>query len=157
MNVRQAVSRLPPLAYHVLSMILQASDIVACYLTHKSITPLTDYVALGQTPEYTYKPPVSWPVSLNAAAIRALWESDGKIKRKVGLPNRVHLGLLGILLNLDRPGENRGLILDYLAEHGVSTRSVMQCITHCRTLGLMRTVRSRPHAWRKRVRTPVKL
>lgn len=124
-------------------MILQAADIVACYLTHKSLTPLLDYVSVNRQPTYSYKPPISWRVNVTPQVVSALYDAGNTVGR--GLPNRVHLGLLAVLLSLDKPHSNHVVMREYLQDNGIDYPTIKRCINHVRKLGFPRKARSRRH------------
>lgn len=125
----------PPLAY---SMRIPSSQLVGCFLEHHTLNHLFDTLSLNRIPSYRYNPPVSWNVFIPRAAIDIAYEHQNR-----GLPNRVHLGLLALLLCLDWRGDYQRITLDYLQDNGISYDEIKQSINHCRERGILRRVRSR--------------
>lgn len=139
-------------------MHLEASQLVACYLQYKSLQNLLDYHSLNRSPNYDYQPPVSWKVYLSDEVVEKIYSVGNTVGR--GFPNRIQLGLLGLLLWLHRPPSyNRKLMLNYLQDNGISYHEIKRCMDYCTKLGLRRAVGSRRHIgmeWKRRTLAKLK-
>lgn len=122
-------------------MQFQSNDLIDCYIKHRSLVPILDKTLLG----------IPWlGTDLELEPYNCILSSDKILRLMLNSLNNkaLHLGVLALLLRLDKPNPKHGAIMDVLSNNGITYNGLAYSIQYCRGLGIVRMLRSTPQVGR---------